>query len=74
MEDNADSAPFHGEEELRARTKKRILIGILLIVSPLFLLIAILILQSFISEWPFAIFVVLFGAVFSGLAIFLYYA
>ncbi|MHA1939190.1 MAG: hypothetical protein ACXACD_07925, partial [Candidatus Thorarchaeota archaeon] len=73
MEDN-DSTPFPGEVELRARTKKGALIGVLLMVSPIFLLIAILILQSFISEWPFAIFVVLFGAVFSGLAIFLYYA
>jgi hypothetical protein len=74
LEDDADSALFPGEEELRARTKRRALIGVLLLVSPIFLLIAILILQSFISEWPFAIFVVLFGAVFSGLAIFLYYA
>ena len=42
MEDRADSVPYPGEEELRARTKRRALIGLILLVSPVFLLLALI--------------------------------
>ncbi len=50
MEDRADSVLFPGEEELRAKTKRRVRIGFLLLVSPIFLLLFILLFSSFIPE------------------------
>jgi hypothetical protein len=63
------SMPFPGEEELRAKTRRRVHIGFLLLATPIFLLSSLFILPSFIREWVslpifgFIVFGVLSGSV-----------
>ncbi len=75
MEDIPDSMLFPGEEELRARTKKRGQIGICTMCSPILLLLVIFLIQSFTPEWvPLAIFLLFVAAVLVGVVVFMYYA
>jgi hypothetical protein len=51
MDDEPDSTFFPGEEELRARTRSRVHIGIIIMFSPVFLFSLILIIGSTIPGW-----------------------
>ena len=73
MEDSPDSTFFPGEE-LRAKTRRRVRIGILMMLSPWVLLFLTFIIQAVIPEWVFGyIFVFFLVVVFSGLVYFMYY-
>jgi hypothetical protein len=63
VEDIPGSTPFPGEEELRARTKRRVLIGLVLLISPIFLLLALLFFQTYFQA---GVSLVIFGFVIIG--------
>lgn len=74
MEDSEDSIPFPGEEELRAKIKRRVRIGFLLLVFPIFWLLFLLLFSSFIpGEISLAIFSPIIIGVISGFVIVAYY-
>jgi hypothetical protein len=74
VEDRVDSTPFLGEEELRTKTKRRIRIGFLLLVFPIFWLLFLLLFSSFIPEGiSLAIFSPVIIGVISGFVIVAYY-
>ncbi|MFW9887286.1 MAG: hypothetical protein ACFFER_03840 [Candidatus Thorarchaeota archaeon] len=51
MDEIPESKPFPGEEELRAKTERRVRIGFLLLATPIFLLLSLFVLPSAIREW-----------------------
>ncbi|MFX1473673.1 MAG: hypothetical protein ACFFBM_14290, partial [Promethearchaeota archaeon] len=66
--------PFPGEEELRAKTTRRVHIGFLLLATPIFLLLSLFILPSFIREWAaLPILGLIFLGAISGAALVSYY-
>jgi hypothetical protein len=74
MDDEPDSTFFPGEEELRARTRSRVHIGILIMFSPIVLLLLILIIGSNVPDWAsLPIFAFLVVGTLLGITVFIYY-
>jgi hypothetical protein len=69
-----ESTPLPGEEELRSRTKRRVRIGLVLLISPIFLLLALVIFHTFFEAGvTLVVFASVIIGVISGFVITFYY-
>ncbi|MFW9884756.1 MAG: hypothetical protein ACFFEX_10265 [Candidatus Thorarchaeota archaeon] len=74
MDEIPGSVPFPGEEELRAKVKRRVRIGLLLLISPIFLLLFLAFFNNFLPAGAsLGIFGFIVVGVLSGFVITFYY-
>jgi hypothetical protein len=73
VEESDNSTPFPGEEELRAKIRRRVRNGFILLASPIFFLLALAIFPNYTTDWSLAIFFFVIPAVIIGFVVVAYY-